>query len=187
MLLAYTPSTATPLAKGQTYSFSFKTYVDSTFAYFPQHLAIWIDFNKNGIFEPSERLYQSTGNPGNVLNGNLTIPGGTPAGMTRMRIRTQYAPSGQVSDPCATYNYGETEDHLITIEDNSVIVSAQTGDWDIGSTWVGGLAPNGNQKVIVQPNHIVRINGLNVSTPQLSLVNGYLDVINNGKLLISGQ
>jgi hypothetical protein len=184
----YFGNTSTPLAQGQSYPFVFKTYIDETGTYYPQHIAIWIDLNRNGTFETSERLYQSSGNSiSNTWSGTLAIPGSASTGMTRMRIRTQYAPHGTVNDPCTTYSYGETEDHLITIEDNSVIVSAQTGDWDVGSTWIGGQVPSGTQKVVIQPGHMVRINGLNVSAKQVSLVNGTLDVINNGLLLIDGQ
>ena len=184
----YYGNTATPLAQGQSYPFVFKTYIDSTGTYYPQHIAIWIDLNRNGTFEGSERLYQSTGTSvSNTWSGTLPIPANATTGMTRLRIRTQYAQHGTVNNPCATYDYGETEDHLITIEDNSVIVSAQTGDWDIGTTWVGGQPPNGNQKVVIQPGHVVRINGLNVSAKEVSLVNGTLDVVNNGVLMIDSQ
>ncbi|MPR35466.1 hypothetical protein GBK04_19455 [Cytophagaceae bacterium SJW1-29] len=184
----YFGNTSTPLAQGQSYPFVFKTYIDSTGTYYPQHIAIWIDLNRNGTFEVSERLYRSTGTSvSNTWSGTLAIPANATPGMTRLRIRTQYAEHGTVDDPCETYAYGEAEDHLITLEDNSVIVSAQTGDWDMGTTWVGGQAPTGNQKVIIQPGHIVRINGLSVSAKEVSLVNGTLDVVNNGLLLLNGQ
>ena len=185
----YYGNTSTPLAKGQSYPFVFKTYLDSlTGGSYYQHIAIWIDLNRNGIFEVSERLFQSSGSDvSDTWSGTLAIPESASPGMTRMRIRSQFVLHGTVNDPCTTYAYGEAEDHLITIGDNSVIVSAQTGDWDIGTTWVGGQAPTGNQKVIIQPGHVVRINGLNVTAKQVSLVNGTLDVINNGLLLIDGQ
>lgn len=185
----YYGNTATPLAQGHSYPFVFKTYLDSAMGgSLFQHIAIWIDLNRNGTFEASERLFQSSGSDvSDTWSGTLAIPASASLGMTRMRIRTQRVYAGTVNDPCATYVYGEAEDHLITIGENSVIVSAQTGDWDIGTTWVGGQPPSGTQKVVIQPGHVVRINGLNVSAKEVNLVNGTLDVINNGLLLINGQ
>ena len=54
-----------------------------------QTVALWIDFNKNGIFESTERLYTRTDtqNRGDhILRTNITIPSNTPLGSTRLRI-----------------------------------------------------------------------------------------------------
>jgi hypothetical protein len=182
---SYYGSTSTSLVQGQTYPFVFRTYYNNRANYYPQNIAIWIDLNKNGVFEVSERLFQNTSGTGYEISGNLTIPAGTLPGTTRLRIRCQYYADGLVNDPCEHYAFGETEDHLVTIEDNNVIVSAQTGDWDQGITWIGGIAPNGVQKVKIQPGHIIRINGINASAPAVNIVNGYLDIINNGTLLMN--
>ena len=41
---------------------------------------------------------------------------------------------------------------------SNIVISAQTGDWEINSTWVGFIAPQIGDMVIIDANHIVTIN-----------------------------
>ena len=41
---------------------------------------------------------------------------------------------------------------------SNVVISAQTGDWEINSTWVGFKVPQLGDVVIIDSNHIVTIN-----------------------------
>ena len=89
-------------------------------------IAIWIDLNKNGLFEDAtEKLYASTVTSSTfprTETGTLRIPatltnGGTDTirGITRMRIvNSNQTPSSILS--CGTYQYGETEDYLVDIQ-----------------------------------------------------------------------
>ena len=72
---------------------------------------IWIDLNKNGVFESSELLYQGNSTSANPTTLNVTIPlvGNYAGGIYRMRIGT--ADSGQVPpNPCYSGSYGVTVD-----------------------------------------------------------------------------
>lgn len=40
----------------------------------------------------------------------------------------------------------------------NTIYSAQTGQWDVPTTWVGGIIPTSDDDVVINPNHIVQIN-----------------------------
>jgi hypothetical protein len=72
--------------------------------------AIWIDFNDDGTFSPSEVVYFSnvstccTGAPSGI---SLTIPLSAPTGRHRMRIRSGYTSSTSLTpstfDPCQPY------------------------------------------------------------------------------------
>lgn len=42
----------------------------------------------------------------------------------------------------------------------STILSAKTGQWDVSSTWVGGIIPNSDDDVVINPTHIVQIDDL---------------------------
>jgi hypothetical protein len=82
------------------------------------HIAIWIDANKDGIFSTAERVFQSTSATymsSQTVNETITIPSNTLSGAIRMRVRTQYRTNGIVDDPCANYQYGETEDYTLNV------------------------------------------------------------------------
>ncbi|CAG5068046.1 hypothetical protein DYBT9623_00774 [Dyadobacter sp. CECT 9623] len=80
--------------------------------------SVWIDYNQNGIFEaPDERVYQTTtptsGNQ--TLTGSFIIPSSASTGTTRMRVITN-AGQNPVGSACDSYDQGETEDYLVSIE-----------------------------------------------------------------------
>lgn len=81
------------------------------------NVAIWIDFNNNGVFETSERFANTVLVPssGTVVIPVL-IPSGAAPGLRAMRVREVFASSfnGNLG-PCAAYGFGETEDYIVTI------------------------------------------------------------------------
>ncbi len=84
---------------------------------YTEHWGVWIDFNKNGTFETSEKVVTgSTSNPGN-LSYNFSIPSTVQAGNTRMRVSMKWngAPAS-----CETFGYGEVEDYTVTIGSETV-------------------------------------------------------------------
>lgn len=87
-------------------------------------IAVWIDYNQNGVYEASEYTY--VGNvEGGLASSSVMIPGTALAGTTTMRVRAFYIASGDPllvyedtpNSACATIStgYGETEDYLIEI------------------------------------------------------------------------
>ncbi len=74
---------------------------------------VWVDLNRNGDFsDTGEQLYTSgTGITGGA-SGTLTIPTGTPAGKTRMRVIQK---NGNTVQPCESFTYGEVEDYTVNI------------------------------------------------------------------------
>ncbi|GAA4277943.1 hypothetical protein GCM10022259_26670 [Aquimarina mytili] len=79
---------------------------------YTEHWGVWIDFNKNGTFESSEKVVTgSTSSSGN-LSYNFTVPSSTQAGSTRMRVSMKWngAPTS-----CETFGYGEVEDYTVNI------------------------------------------------------------------------
>jgi len=130
-------------------SFDFShTYSDN----FAGHtLRIWIDWNKDSIFDDSEEVYFGYINAGSyVQTGSITIPNGTPIGDYRMRMRsTNSTPAATwfgTLDACSTRNYGQTLDFTLTIIDtqsclpvvalsvsNATFTSVDVG-WTAGSS-----------------------------------------------------
>ena len=90
-------------------------YVDVT-ASAAGKLDVWLDLNRNGVFDnATEKL--GSGSSYNVVAGvnriNFTIPAGTPVGTTFMRFRLSTAgsllPTGRASD-------GEVEDYTVEVK-----------------------------------------------------------------------
>jgi hypothetical protein len=99
----------------------------------PRGVAIWIDFNENGDFEDPGELMNS--NPVDMNNYSFSFyanPTVSP-GIKRLRIRlnsgTEYT---FPMSPCATYQYGETEDYLVKVETNEPYIFANLDKDSVG-------------------------------------------------------
>lgn len=75
-------------------------------------LDAWIDFNKNGAFDPSEQIFSSILVTSGINNLAYTVPTSASSGLTFARFRISSAggltPSGLAAD-------GEVEDHFVDI------------------------------------------------------------------------
>jgi hypothetical protein len=82
------------------------------------YVAVWIDYNQNGVFtDPGEQVFMSGYNTwqvaGTTINGgNITIPNTATPGTTRMRVT---AMEGSQPTSCTSPYYGEVEDYNIQI------------------------------------------------------------------------
>ncbi len=108
---AYAPGagTTTSIAAGGEYTGSVSINADSD-----DYIAVWIDFNRNGIFELSERVANE--GPLNVDGAypfSFTVPANASLGTSRMRVRLGYLEEDQ--DACEAYGFGETEDYTVTL------------------------------------------------------------------------
>lgn len=108
----YTNLTANVTA-GENYSLS----VDVGSGWNVESVSVWIDYDKDGVFEQNEFYYLGTGS-GNTITGNIAIPGSLAQGDYRMRVRV-----AAVDYNAATWDmscntaqkYGETEDYTVRI------------------------------------------------------------------------
>ena len=114
--------TSTPynVTAGSTYTFTARATSGGVGTYFDQHITIWLDYDQDGVFEASEKVYQSTDISSTRMNptatNSFTIPV-TASGTVRMRVRSSYnSGSGSaVTDPCVNLNYGEAEDYSLIV------------------------------------------------------------------------
>jgi hypothetical protein len=82
------------------------------------HASIWIDFNKNGIFETQDRIFMTQDSvAGGQISGSFTIPD-TVVTQQYTRMRVILTLEEKASFSCGPYMTGETEDYLINIVGN---------------------------------------------------------------------
>ncbi len=106
----YYDNLVTDLAVGTAYSITLSAGTYSS----GNNISVWIDFNHDGSFDPSEKL-------GNVTLGatpetgtiDFTVPSNSAEGITRMRVREVW--NNTTFNPCNNYEYGEAEDYNINI------------------------------------------------------------------------
>tara|TARA_Y100001933_G_scaffold259731_1_gene310275 strand:+ start:21144 stop:24005 length:2862 start_codon:yes stop_codon:yes gene_type:complete len=101
---------STDLERGETYDFIVKNQVEY------HQLSVWIDFNDDRVFESNELIIR---NQEYSFSDTISvlIPGEASIGEHLMRVRTNWEESS--SDPCAAYEYGETEDYKVVIIEQS--------------------------------------------------------------------
>jgi PKD-like domain/GEVED domain/Secretion system C-terminal sorting domain/Beta-propeller repeat len=110
-----------------------------------QGVAIWIDYNQDGVFSATENIYHNyVASAGYTYTGSTTIPSSAAAGTTRMRVRCRYNTDPFTYGECGgTNSYGETEDYYITISGG---VSPLTYSWSpatfLASTSAASVAAN---------------------------------------------
>jgi hypothetical protein len=100
---------STEVQIGETYDVTLRT------GYSDQYVTIWIDFNKNEVFDPSELVLDGFHLPQANQNytAQVTIPDGVESGETRMRVKAEW--QNVPTDPCADMSYGETEDYTVSV------------------------------------------------------------------------
>lgn len=79
--------------------------------------SVWIDYNKNGVYENAEwQQICTTSTANSEVSMNLNIPMNAMVGKTGMRIRSRSsAGANDSTSSCATFGTGETEDYIVTI------------------------------------------------------------------------
>ncbi|MFZ1658743.1 MAG: choice-of-anchor J domain-containing protein, partial [Flavobacteriales bacterium] len=105
----YGDFTAMAVSASASTSFNFST----TYVGGANGVRIWVDWNQNLIFETGESVFYLA-NSNATKTGTITVPGGTPQGNYRMRVRAQY---GSTVDPtaCGVLAYGEAEDYTVSV------------------------------------------------------------------------
>ena len=95
--------------------------------------AVWIDFNRNGTFEDSEKVVSGSSSSADNLTATVTVPASAVLGQTRMRVSMKY---DAAQTACETFADGEVEDYTINIVasgattriDGNVIAAQELGN-----------------------------------------------------------
>ncbi|MCL8535677.1 GEVED domain-containing protein [Chryseobacterium gallinarum] len=86
---------------------------------------VWIDFNRNGVFEASERIVTSPSNTTTPITATFSVPGapGVYPGTLNTRMRVALAESSSVS-ACGNFTWGEVEDYSVKLIDQPACTTA---------------------------------------------------------------
>jgi hypothetical protein len=102
---------------GESIPFSVTTDECDGPTYFPSGLSIFIDYNRDGVFNDiTEKVYTSNevAMSPNTRSGNIIIPAGVSLGLTKMRV--VISEGNGSPGPCGEFGYGEVEDYAVMIE-----------------------------------------------------------------------
>src|SRR5690554_5362746 len=109
-------SMSTDLTVGETYTATLTSGSGSG----THAAAIWIDFNDDGFFEPSEKIGLANDITANsVVEIELEIPADAELGSHTMRVVYQWNVTAEDLQPCASASYGEGEDYTVVIVDEN--------------------------------------------------------------------
>ncbi len=104
-------------AAGASYPFA-ATQINSS-VFFSCDLAVFIDYNQNGVFDLNEKAFSGVSTLADrVFDGVITIPITAVLGNTNMRVVLNETGA---ANACGNYTWGETEDYLINITSSSAI------------------------------------------------------------------
>ena len=144
------PSLSFTLVAGQTYNFT------ATHNFSGQWLKIWIDFDKDGVFNNTNELIFVSPAGANPTVGSFTIPNDAIGNTTVMRVFDRW--SALPTDSCTSGgSWGEVHDYRVTVIGSSVLCESpreeifatvsQTGDIVVGPlpyTDTNNTVPYGN-------------------------------------------
>lgn len=89
----------------------------------PRYAAVWIDFNRDGIFSSAE-FYDMTGASGVYNTRLIRIPYNALIGLTTMRVQSSFTSINSSGNGCGGFSSGETEDYRVDIQPNTSGTSA---------------------------------------------------------------
>lgn len=76
------------------------------------HWGIWIDFDRDGVFDENEQIVNTVSNKTSTRKQTFFIPNDAHIGITRARVTMKY---GGEPGACELYDRGETEDYWVKI------------------------------------------------------------------------
>lgn len=91
--------------------------------------SVWIDWNCDAVFDPSELIGQDTVldvDQPKTVTYTFTVPTTAKIGMTRMRVMQHEGANSLPLDPCAAFTWGGVEDYTIDVQgcDRPLVLNA---------------------------------------------------------------
>jgi hypothetical protein len=118
--------------------------------------AVWIDYNKNGLFtDAGELVYSKATSTATPATGSFTVPTTATVGTTRMRVSMKY---NGIPTSCETLSYGQVEDYSVNIVTAAAISTIAENNSNEILTTVS-LYPNPTKEVLnIVTNSATKLN-----------------------------
>lgn len=118
--------------------------------------AVWIDYNKNGLFtDAGELVYSKATSTATPASGSFTVPTTATVGTTRMRVSMKY---NGIPTSCETLSYGQVEDYSVNIV-APVAISTLTENNSNEILTTVSLYPNPTKDVLnIETNSATKLN-----------------------------
>jgi len=141
-------SISTTVNRGASYTITITPWMSAAFT---EGYAVYIDYNKNGIFDTGETVWTQAPTTASSVSGVISIPANALTGTTRMRVSMKYA---GIPGACETFAYGQVEDYTINI-----IAPANASPAEIMA--LDNMAPQGEVTLYPNPVHdMLTVKGL---------------------------
>ena len=127
---------STTVTAGSSYAISMQS------GSWSQGFNVWIDYNRDGVFDASESVYNSGISGSSAFSGTVTIPGTATAGATKLRVGCRYAGLPAATEACGHTGWGEYEDYAVNI-----LVDVTTYAW----SGAAGLSGTSGSSVTATP------------------------------------
>ncbi len=154
------------------------------------NIAAWIDFNRNGTIETTEKLGELLNLSPMPATGmiNFTVPSDAITGITRLRVREVWYYTA--IDPCNSYSYGETEDYDVHIMPAGCWLG-YSNEWNNPSNWSDGNVPGPSTQVcipeILMGSHYPEVFAGNPVIEQLEIEDGANISVPDGVIITVGN
>lgn len=118
--------------------------------------AVWIDYNKNGLFtDAGELVYSKATSTATSASGSFTVPTTATVGTTRMRVSMKY---NGIPTSCETLSYGQVEDYSVNIVAAAAISTLTENNSNESLTTIS-LYPNPTKDVLnIETNSATKLN-----------------------------
>ncbi len=118
--------------------------------------AVWIDYNKNGLFtDAGELVYSKATSTATSASGSFTVPATATVGATRMRVSMKY---NGIPTSCETLSYGQVEDYSVNILTGTAISTLAETNSNEALTSIS-LYPNPTRDVLnIETNSSTKLN-----------------------------
>jgi endonuclease I/chitodextrinase len=131
-------SLATNTTRGTAYTITITPIWTSTV--YSEGYAVWIDYNKNGLFtDAGELVWSKAASTTTPVSGSFTIPATATLGTTRMRVSMKY---NAIPTSCEAIPYGQVEDYSVTIIAATTDTTAPTAPTALTASGTTATATN---------------------------------------------
>ncbi|SHK04585.1 reprolysin-like metallopeptidase [Epilithonimonas mollis] len=92
---------------------------------YSEAVAVWIDFNRNGTYEDSEKIMNISANTTPTVSSTFSVPANAYTGDKTVGMRVIMRFSTTPTGPCASFTYGEVEDYAVKISETLAVTDVK--------------------------------------------------------------